>query len=271
MSTLHSEYYQSRVEDWLKGVGDAEFDAATEMLQEKARALPPSERLRLIAQILERLVPAEETDFKVKMFPLHDPVFNSAWLKNWSTKWLLTLDDLNVTRNHFGEDIALYFDFLQSYFLALLVPSVSGVIAYLLGVKYSPWFSGITCAWSLCFIAYWERREKELVGGWNVRGCSKNDPVRAQFKEDSMVTDKVTGRQTKFYPAYKRWLRRAVTMPIILVMAVALTAYIGLMYMLEMVLMEFYVGYGKDYLLYLPTVIYTLSIPYICEYYANIS
>ncbi len=51
------------------------------------------------------------------------------------------LEDLDSIREHFGEDIALYFGFLNFYFQALAPAALLGASFWLLGRPYSPVYS----------------------------------------------------------------------------------------------------------------------------------
>lgn len=39
------------------------------------------------------------------IFPLHDVAFNKRWIKEWSMKTFLKIEDLDEIRNRFGEKV----------------------------------------------------------------------------------------------------------------------------------------------------------------------
>ena len=41
------------------------------------------------------------------VFPLHDHNFNKEWLRHWSTRYFLGIEDLTKIRDHYGEKARL--------------------------------------------------------------------------------------------------------------------------------------------------------------------
>ena len=195
----------------------------------------PNTRLRLI----QHLIHVDSDKLKYALYPLHDQEFNKDWMKSWSTKWLLDLTDFTAIRNHFGEQVAYYFVYLQFYFAFLAVPTALGLVFYIgSSSEISIWYSVITCLWALVYVEMWERQEKNLAVYWGVVNVSKNDQIRQQFKEEKMVKDPVTGEMVKYYPRYKRWMKVLISFPVLLLMAMVLTLVMGLIFVVEMYLLS---------------------------------
>ncbi|KAF9012830.1 hypothetical protein BGZ52_007071, partial [Haplosporangium bisporale] len=175
-------------------------------------------RLRLTYELITGL-PGEggagiypgQDEYVESILPLHDKAFNKSWLKSWSTKWWIDQRDLSQVRDHFGEKVAYYFEFLQFYFQWLTIPTVIGVLVYLFGSSYSIAFGFFVILWSIV------------------------------------------------------WLRTLAGIPVMVVGTLILTAVITMVFALEVFLTEYYDGYMKDYLVYVPTVLYTIAIPYVSD------
>ena len=102
-----------RVNDWLHGVRQAQPDRDTQNLL-TSDPLTNAERLRLIYQLITGLKSdggAEITPGKGEwknvqsVFALHDPAANKAWIKQWSSKTILTPEDLDSLRENLGEKV----------------------------------------------------------------------------------------------------------------------------------------------------------------------
>jgi anoctamin-10 len=130
----------NRVQDWLYGIcHTAPEQDANAMLN--STVLTQAERLRIVYSLITRspdkggagITPNgrdwEDVD---ALLPLHDQEFNKRWLKEWSTKYFLSGEELTKIRDHYGEKASLrapntvrpeltsvkitfYFAFLQSY------------------------------------------------------------------------------------------------------------------------------------------------------------
>ncbi|KUJ23929.1 DUF590-domain-containing protein [Mollisia scopiformis] len=187
------------------------------------------------------------------LLPLHDQEFNKRWLKEWSTKYVLSVEDLTKIRDHYGEKIGFYFAFLQSYFTFLLLPAILGSIAYFVFPSFSIALGFITCLWSVIFVEYWTLQEVDLAVHWRVHGVSTIQHVRPEFKSERETKDLITGETVKVFSPYKRLARQALQIPFALVAGTALGFLITLCFGIEIFISEVYDGPFKSILVYLPT------------------
>jgi anoctamin-10 len=100
-----------RVQDWLYGVcHTAPEQDAQDILD--SNVLTQAERLRIVYNLITN--PCEKGGAGITpnagdwqpvdaIIPLHDQDFNKRWLKEWSTKYFLSVDDLTKIRDHYGE------------------------------------------------------------------------------------------------------------------------------------------------------------------------
>jgi len=182
------------------------------------------------------------------VFPLHDRHFNREWMKRLSTKYLLNQDDLDEIRNKFGESVALYFAFVQSYFRFLVFPAAFGFGAWLLLGRFSFLYALASCLWSVVFFEFWKKKEVDLAVQWGVRGVSKIQHPRPQFKFDHETEDVVTGEPIKVYSPFKRLRTQLLQVPFTIACIVVLGGFIVMCNSLEIFINEVYSGPFKTYL-----------------------
>lgn len=213
---FQAEVYRSRVQDWLYGVRVAAPHTEMEKALEE-EPITEAERLRLVYLLITK--PQNEGGAGIApktgewrhvdaIFALHDHAFNKAWILEWSSKTFLDIDDLTKIRDRFGEQVAFYFAFLQSYFRFLLFPAVFGTLSWLFLRQYSPIYAAVNCLWCVVFVEYWKKQEVDLAVQWSVRGVSKIQHQRPQFKHEREIEDPVTGEMIKFYSPFKRLARQ---------------------------------------------------------------
>ena len=168
---LKAEVYRSRVQDWLYGVQTA---APEKEMQKNLDDEPitEAERLRLVYLLITKpkneggagiTLKSGEWKGVESIFALHDHTFNKAWIKDISSKYFLNAQDFKVIKNRFGEKIAFYFSFLQSYFLFLTFPAGFGFCAWVLLGKFSPIYAIVNGLWGIVFIEYWKKQETDLA------------------------------------------------------------------------------------------------------------
>ncbi|RCH88112.1 hypothetical protein CU098_000888, partial [Rhizopus stolonifer] len=215
-------------------------------------------------------ISSQVDEYVESIMPLHHDEFNKTWYKSWSTKWLIDDTELLKIRDHFGEKIAYYFAFLQTYFLWLSAPSVLGVLVYLTHSNtLAIWFSLSMLIWAILFIEMWKRKESTLAIQWGVRNFSKHEKRRAEFKGEKMVKDHVTGEDTPVVSTWKLLGRRLSSLPGVAVGALFLTVIVGFVFVLQLFLHEYYNGPFRRFLHYAPTVGYVLFIPTMTKIYSQ--
>lgn len=153
-----------------------------------------------------------------------------------------------MVRDHFGEKVAYYFEFLQFYFQWLTFPTGLGVLVHYFGSPFSIFYGVCVIFWSVIFTESWKRREQELALWWGVRNVSKTEMRRPEFKGDTIEVDPVTGEMTPFFSPYKRWTRKLAGVPVILGGALVLAAVITIVFGIEVFFTMYYDGYMKDIL-----------------------
>jgi hypothetical protein len=128
---------------------------------------------------------------------------------------------------YFGEATAFYFAWLQYYTAWLALPAVAGVLVFLsqlyagtLDVPWVPLYSLTLAVWSIVMLELWKRRNAELAVRWGVLNYEAEEVVRPQFAGQWRV-DADTGTLVRVYPAWRRALTYAVTLPVILAFVLA--------------------------------------------------
>ena len=182
--------------------------------------------------------------------------FEKAWLMH-NTEQLNKLgyheeEHLMGLNEYYGSQISLYFGWLSFYTNILIVPSVAGSILFLLQIYggkidniWTPYFMLLLCVWSSIFMELWKRRSTALSFCWGTLDADEKE-YRAQVM------------QSLGMPQPDRLSRYAVTIPAVLSMMFGLLR-----------LMIYFVDqsdrateiYGESYLVYLPTVLYSLVPP----------
>ncbi|TVY84096.1 Uncharacterized protein LSUE1_G001428 [Lachnellula suecica] len=266
---LKAEVYRSRVQDWLYGVRTA---APEKEMQQNLSSEPvtEAERLRLVYLLITKPrneggagITPKSGDWKsvVSVFALHDHEFNKAWIKQLTSKYFLNAKDLSEIKDRFGEKIAFYFAFLQSYFLFLTFPAGFGFCSWILLGQFSPIYAIINGLWCVIFVEYWKKQETDLAVQWGVRGVSKIQHKRPEFQHEHVAQDPITGEEVKVYSPFKRLARQLLQVPFALVAALVLGSLIATCFGIEVFISEVYPGPFKSYLVFLPTVILTLAMP----------
>jgi len=255
-SHLRAEVYRSRVQDWLYGVRTAAPEKAMQA-NLKDEPITEAERLRLVYLLITK--PQNEGGAGItpksgewkgveSIFALHNHTFNKAWIKQLTSKTFLNPQDLADIKDRFGEKIAFYFSFLQSYFLFLTFPALFGFCAWVLLGQFSPVYAIVQGLWGIVFIEYWKKQETDLAVQWGVRGVSKIQRNRPAFKHESIVKDSVTGEDIKIYSPMKRLARQLLQVPFAITAAAVLGSLIATCFAIEIFISEVYDGPFKSYL-----------------------
>ena len=245
-----------RVNDWLHGIRPAQPDKETYNTL-TSETMTEGERYRHVYEMITspkkdggaEITPGQGEWANVEsMFPLHDHTANKAWITKWSQQTFLKSDDLDAIRDKFGEKIAFYFAFLQSYFAFLLFPAAFGFSCWVLLGYFSPVYAVVNGLWGIIFVEYWKRQEADLGIRWGVKGVSAYQTKRRDFKHEKEATDPVTGETVQIFPAMKRLQRQALQIPFALLASVALGTLIATCFGIEIFISEVYNGPLKSVL-----------------------
>jgi hypothetical protein len=276
---VYAEVYRSRVRDWIHGVRLAEPAQDVEAsLNEDP--LTDAERLLIIYQLITNDEKEGGAGIRPKtkqwpqveqIFALHDHVYNKHWLQKWSTNWQLKIEDLDEIRNKFGEKVAYYFAFEQTYFNFLLYPGAGGVATWLLLGSFSPIIAVLACSWCVIFVEWWKHRERDLALRWGVRGVSNIESKRDQFEASQEIQDIATGETQKTFPAWQRLQRQALQLPFAILAVAVLSSLIILCFIIEIFIGEVYDGPGKSVLTYLPVIILTTCMPFLTNFLTGVA
>ncbi|KAL8738843.1 MAG: hypothetical protein Q9181_000447 [Wetmoreana brouardii] len=263
------EVYRSRVKDWLHGVRAAEPARETQNTL-AGESLTEAERLRIIHHLITSpredggagIIPKEGQWKNVEsIFPLHNHTFNKDWIKKWSTMTFLKVEDLDQIRDRFGEKVAYYFAFTQSYFAFLVFPATFGFASWVILGSFSPIYALVNGLWCVTFVEYWQRQEVDLGVRWGVKGVSSIQQKRREFKHEKEVRDPVTGETVQIFPATKRLSRQLLQVPFACLAVLALGTLIATCFGIEIFLSEVYNGPGQSLLVFLPTGLLTTLVP----------
>jgi anoctamin-10 len=235
-----------------------------------AEPLTVAERLRIIYQIITNspeeggagITPKSgEWKYVESIFALHDNEFNRKWIKELSQSTMLKPEQLDEIRNHFGERIAFYFAFIQSYFAFLTALATIGFSAWFFLGHFSPIYAVVNGLWCVAFTEWWKHQEVDLAIRWGVKGVSKMEGKNRDFKQMKFIQDPITGEKVGYFPSSSRLQRQLLVIPFALVTAGLLGCLISMCFGIEVFISEVYSGPLKSVLVYLPTGILTTTMP----------
>ncbi|KAJ5130047.1 uncharacterized protein N7515_006086 [Penicillium bovifimosum] len=269
--------HQSRIKDWLFGITHTlpEGDETT-----IADAESPSEEIRSVYHAVtwqKKLGGAGITPGFGKWknvtasFPLHDQEACSRMLRQWNRKTILTAKDLDEIRALFGEKVAFYYAFIHSYSLFLTVPAGLGILGWLYLGPYSITYGAVLCTSCIVFVEYWKIREADLSQRWDVKGVGRLKVNRKQYVWEKEVKDPISGEVRHIFPGWKQFSRQMLLLPFASVASVALGALIVASFASEVFISEVYDGPFKGYLEFVPTVLFSLSLPAITSFLTRIA
>lgn len=236
--------------------------------------LSPAQQLRLIYGAIVRSdigaginCQAENWKFVESILPLHDQNINSQWVKAMSTQWMVGDSELNIIRKHFGEKVAMYFGFLQYYFICSLGMAAIGVGSHYFLGPFSSLFAVFNIIWAITFVYLWKRRQNQLAIRWGVKETSNLKARRHQFKPQFEAPDPITGEVKPIYPEWKRYMKRISFIPVALFFALVLMSFQVTAFILEIFITQIYDGSGKLYLSFIPIIFLAVMSTVITKVY----
>ena len=154
----------------------------------------------------ERLASATSEDLLLRniLIDFRSAAKGASLIDSWNTSLINQKIPLNKIKNYFGEKVALYFEFLRFFQVSLLVPSILGLVVFIvqksmnqdddavlvLNIVYSVFMT----VWATVYLEYWKRREAALAIMWGQTKFEKTEIPRTQFKGEfrrSPITDEM--------------------------------------------------------------------------------
>jgi len=168
-----------------------------------------------------------------KLYPLHEQEdlkrLSDDWYGLSSFNSLIHGQPLDKVRDYFGEGVAFYFGFLDTFTWSLIFPSVIGMIhGYYTKASEPPYSSMFTThlffcllylIWAFGFMERWKRRSNELSHQWGTHDVNTGTQKlpRANYKGHLLV-DPVTAQLQPHYPRWKTLGKLyLVSLPIVIV------------------------------------------------------
>lgn len=152
-----------------------------------------------------------------------------------------------------------------------MVPAGLGIIGWLYLGPYSIVYGTVLCAWCIVFVEYWKIRETDLSQRWDVKGVGRLKVNRKQYVWEKEVKDPISGQVKHVFPGWKQFTRQLLLVPFASVASVALGALIVASFASEVFISEVYDGPFKEYLEFVPTVLFSLSLPAITSFLTSIA
>jgi len=143
----------------------------------------------------------------ISLFPLHDEEDLDRLYKSWNRT--LFNPPLDQIRNYFGESVALYWSFVETYTRFLALIAILGFAEFLCeynGINYI--YSNLLFAFFnlIClavFCEIWKRKASEHSFFWGTSGKLRKKPPRPEYR-GTLTTNPVTGRQEMYFSNLKR-------------------------------------------------------------------
>ncbi|KAI9151383.1 hypothetical protein HJFPF1_08585 [Paramyrothecium foliicola] len=184
------------------------------------------------------------------IFPIHNDAANTALLGRLSRRLLLSDKDLDRIRDLLGVKVAFYFAYMQTYFLFLFFPALTGIYAWFFLPYYSLIYAIVTLLGCTVFLEYWKIRQSDLCIRWNVRGVGHAKVNRY-------------GHVQSHSARWKQVSRQLLQIPFVVIALLCLGAVITFVFAIEVLISEVYEGTYSFYLQYLPTILLAIYLPYI--------
>lgn len=152
-----------------------------------------------------------------------------------------------------------------------MVPAGLGILGWLYLGPYSIVYGTVLCIWCIVFVEYWKIRETDLSQRWDVKGVGRLKVNRKQYVWEKEVTDPISGQVKHVFPGWKQFTRQLLLVPFASVASIALGALIVASFASEVFISEVYDGPFKEYLEFVPTVLFSLSLPAITSFLTRVA
>ena len=174
------------------------------------------DRVRLIVSMLDSVFERSvlsQYGFLNSEICVNNEAIVSEFKRDWTTLWHFWKgQDIPRIRSYFGEEVAMYFAWIEFYVYWLAIPGVIGLTAFLVvvGLDKEPYsregprdsnyvllaFAMFLSISSTLFDVLWTRRESVLAWKWGTSSLEKSEGQRSDFA-GPWEEDPVTGKMRK--------------------------------------------------------------------------
>lgn len=256
LQNLEKRVLRSRLCVWLNDVrNEISLQSMERNLQEAP--ITDAERLRTIYLLITSSkadggigITPNYGDWKSveSIFPLHNNEYNEELVRKLTSKYILDSKTLTEIKDHFGERIALYFAFLQSYLMFLFFPAGIGLLAWVFLGQYSPIFAGLNTLWCIVFVEFWKKQEKHFASQWKTNDDSAIGYRYPELENLNTLNDSLTSKRNRKLSPLKRLLRQILLLPFVIIATITLGGLIATCFAIEIFITEIYSGQFKKYM-----------------------
>lgn len=193
------------------------------------------------------------------------------FLKKLGPDWHNKIYDqpIHRIREYFGEGIGIYFAFVGFYTVALVVPTILGLIQCMLSYETVPFFCVFYVVWMTVFTEIWKRRCSILAYKWGTIVMTNLDMPRIGYY-GKIGKDPITGKMTPRYPLYKTHLKMYfISMPIILLCLTGATLLTLSQFWAEDYIRDTFGA--ESYIMYVPSIIQSTLVALLSLAYEYLS
>lgn len=214
------------------------------------------DRLKLIYSIIEaplelggcslaigNIESLPSTRFK-GLFALHDSDQLNSLGQRWNATESYWNQPINEIRDYFGEEIGMYFAFLQFYNYWLVALGAVGLIFFALqaadGIADAGglWAYAIFCSlWATLFLEAWKNKEARLSLRWGMTKFSETEQPRPEFV-GSRIRSPITGQLIQYFPFWKKVIRAFFAQSVVWFLIVVVTGGVVGIFILRRVLIN---------------------------------
>ena len=181
-----------------------------------------ADKVRLVHTFLAESLYVQQL-VEMEVIKTHYVPHNRAALSSLGSTWasfskLLSPQPFHEIRLYFGEQIAMYFHWLDFYCQTMIYPALIGILMYALTWwSHGSWHEVLSIVnslflsvWATLYDQFWLRREKQLSWEWGTVGYSDVEDQREDYKGEFIV-DPFTLKRKKAKMGVLKLIRQTIS------------------------------------------------------------
>ncbi|XP_078253773.1 anoctamin-10 isoform X2 [Rhinoraja longicauda] len=224
----------------------------------------PQAKLYPGKSIIRRL---QTSGLLLQIYPLHNKTELEKLSTTWYKRFHVALQPLNDINKYFGQNIALYFAFLEYFTIALFPMALIGVPYYIFAWEdYDKYivFATFNLLWSTIVLEVWKRWCAKLSYSWGTLLMKRKFEEPRPGFHGQLGLNPATGRKEPTYPSYKRLLRIYLISVPFVCMSIYISIFVMMIYFWMEDLALFYnnevQSFFSSILIFCPSIFYAVVI-----------